>query len=57
MGQPIPYTAQSHAEVRAAIHVVFEAVAQVGQLVRAQRRQLDVVVAELLQAEAGNDAA
>ncbi len=57
MGQPIPYTAQSHAEVRAAIRVVFEAVAQVGQLVRAQRRQLDVVVAELLQAEAGNDAA
>ncbi|MBP1807672.1 plasmid mobilization protein [Rubellimicrobium aerolatum] len=56
-GEPLPYTAQSHAEVRAAIAVVFEAVAQVGQLARGQRRQLDLVVAGVLQDEGGGEPA
>ena len=48
-GEPIPYTAEAHAELRAAIAVVFEAVAQVGQLARGQRRELDRVVTGALQ--------
>ncbi len=50
-GQKLPYTAQSHAEVRAAIRVVFEVAAQVGQMARGQRGQLDVAVAAALRTE------
>ena len=48
MGQPIPYTARSHAEVRAAIRAEFDTAAHVGQLARDRRGRLDAVVAEAL---------
>jgi DNA-binding transcriptional MocR family regulator len=50
MGQPIPYTAQSHAEVRAAIRAVFETAAQVNQMARDRRGHLDALVAGALMA-------
>lgn len=55
MGQPIPYTAQSHAEVRAAIRAVFETVAHVGQMARDRRGRLDILVAGALMTD-GDDA-
>lgn len=50
-GQRLPYTAQSHAEVRAAVAVVLEVVAQVQQMARSRRGQLDVVVGQALKGE------
>ncbi len=50
-GQRIPYTAQSHTEVRAAIKVVFDAMAQVGQMARGQRGHLDEAVEAALRTE------
>lgn len=55
LGQPIPYTAQSHAEVRAAIRAVFETAAQVGQMARDRRGRLDDLVTDALRA-GGDDA-
>ncbi len=50
-GQRIPYTAKSHAEVRAAVELVVEVVGQVSQMARGQRGQLDVAVAAALRTE------
>lgn len=50
-GDRIPYTEQSHAEVRAAVEVVFKAVGQISQMARGQRGQLDVAVAAALRTE------
>ncbi len=50
-GQPIPYTATSHAEVRAAVELVVEAVGQVSQMARGRRGQLDGAVAAALRTE------
>ncbi len=57
MGQPIPYTAQAHAEVRAAIRAVFETAAQVNQMARDRRGRLDVLVAGALMAGASDEPA
>lgn len=50
-GERLPYTAQAHAEVRAAVALVLEVVAQVQQLARSRRGQLDVVVGQALGGE------
>lgn len=55
-GQPLPYSAQDHAEVRAALGVVFQVADQVRDLARSRRGQLDVTVGAVL-CEAGPDAA
>ena len=50
-GQPLPYTAQDHAEIRAALGVVFQVADQVRDLARSRRAQLDVTVGAMLREE------
>lgn len=57
MGQRIPYTAKSHAVVRAAVELVADVVGQVQQMARSRRAQLDVVVAEALRNEGDGEPA
>ena len=47
-GQPLPYTAGAHAEVREALALVFEVSAQVRAMAQGRRARLDVAVAVAL---------
>ncbi|TNC66267.1 HTH domain-containing protein [Rubellimicrobium roseum] len=51
LGHPLPYTAQSHAEVREALRVVFEVADQIQALARSRRSQLDVRVVDAFREE------
>ncbi|MGO4915998.1 plasmid mobilization relaxosome protein MobC [Thalassovita taeanensis] len=58
-GEPLPYTAASHAEIRDLAGLVFDMADQIQELFRARRRSLDLSVTQALSglnAEADHDA-
>lgn len=54
-GEPLPYTAQSHAELREAAALMFNVSTQVRALARGRRAQIDVVLSDTFRAEEGSD--
>ena len=56
-GQPVSYGEPSREVVRSVVRLTFEIMAQVQQMARGQRAQLDVTVAAILEREAPNASA
>ena len=50
-GEPLPYTAQSHAELREAAALMFEVSSQVRALARGRRAQIEVVLSDTFRGE------
>lgn len=55
-GQPLPYTAGSHAEVREALALVFEVSRQVRAMAQSRRAQLDVAIGVAFKGGGGDEA-
>ena len=54
-GQPLPYTAQAHAEVQEALKVVFAAADQMQQLAQGRRARLSLATQAVFQREGEDD--
>lgn len=52
-GEPLPYTAQTHAELREAAALMFDVSTQVRALARGRRTQIDAVLSDTFQGEVG----